>query len=382
MKNKFLLPFLSLLFIFACSSEEEADPVTPEPEIEEPAPPDDEDTEPPSKPEDLAVSDIGFTSISIFWKASTDNDKVDKYELFLDRTFDAEIDGTSATVSGLTPGRTYSFSVFAIDPSGNVSEESERLQQATLEDTEDPSIPGGLTATEITSSSFLLSWQESTDNAGIFEYQVFLNNDQYTSTTATEISLEELDPATSYLVSVLALDIYENNSELSPELEVVTENDPDETSPSLLFFSEYIEGSSFNKALEIVNLTGGETDLSAYSLKKISNQNEEWTDERKLEGVLVNEDVFVIAHSSAMEAILEQADFTLGGGVMDFNGNDVVGLFLDGELIDVIGRPGGTDFAKDVTLRRKTSIGKANPSYDPQEWEVLEKDSVDGLGTY
>jgi hypothetical protein len=37
-----------------------------------------------------------------------------------------------------------------------------------------------------------------------------------------------------------------------------------------LFFSEYVEGTSHNKALEIVNLTGSLIDLesSVYSIKK------------------------------------------------------------------------------------------------------------------
>ena len=38
-----------------------------------------------------------------------------------------------------------------------------------------------------------------------------------------------------------------------------------------LFFSEYIEGSSNNKALEIYNPTNQEIDLSAYSISRYSN---------------------------------------------------------------------------------------------------------------
>lgn len=38
-----------------------------------------------------------------------------------------------------------------------------------------------------------------------------------------------------------------------------------------LFFSEYIEGSSNNKALEIFNGTGAAIDLSAYSIQMFFN---------------------------------------------------------------------------------------------------------------
>jgi predicted extracellular nuclease len=43
------------------------------------------------------------------------------------------------------------------------------------------------------------------------------------------------------------------------------------TTASEIFFSEYVEGSSFNKALEIANFTGAVVDLSVYSIKKQSN---------------------------------------------------------------------------------------------------------------
>jgi len=38
-----------------------------------------------------------------------------------------------------------------------------------------------------------------------------------------------------------------------------------------LFFSEYIEGSSFNKAIEIYNGTGAPVDLSAYKVELYIN---------------------------------------------------------------------------------------------------------------
>ena len=40
-----------------------------------------------------------------------------------------------------------------------------------------------------------------------------------------------------------------------------------------LFFSEYIEGSSFNKALEIFNPVNNEIELTGYQLWKVTNNN-------------------------------------------------------------------------------------------------------------
>lgn len=51
-----------------------------------------------------------------------------------------------------------------------------------------------------------------------------------------------------------------------------------ETFSEELFFSEYIEGSSFNKALEIINLTGASINLETegYSIKKLTNGSGNW----------------------------------------------------------------------------------------------------------
>lgn len=167
------------------------------------------------------------------------------------------------------------------------------------------------------------------------------------------------------------------------EAENLWENNPEpETDVAELFFSEYIEGSEFNKVLEIVNLTGATVDLSNYSIKKQVNGEGEWGNEYELSGELSNEEVYVLMNSRAsLEKILAEADISIGAP-LDFNGNDPVGLFKNGNLIDIIGIPGGEDFAKDVTLRRKATITSANSTYDPEEWEIFEENTVEDLGEY
>lgn len=159
-------------------------------------------------------------------------------------------------------------------------------------------------------------------------------------------------------------------------------NTEPETGAAELFFSEYIEGSEFNKALEIVNLTGAEVDLSAYSIKKQVNGEGDWENEHELSGELSNEEVYVMINSRAtLEKILEEADVSMGAP-MDFNGNDPVGLFKNGELIDIIGTAGGENFAENITLRRKTTITNPNSTFDIEEWETYEENTVEDLGEY
>jgi predicted extracellular nuclease len=166
--------------------------------------------------------------------------------------------------------------------------------------------------------------------------------------------------------------------------------------PSELFFSEYIEGSSNNKALEIFNGTGAPIDLAtgAYNVQMFFNGNPVSTLTINLTGTVADGDVFVLAQSSAAPAILAQADQTNGAGW--FNGNDAVVLRKGTTIIDVIGQVGfnpGTEWGTELTstldntLRRKTTVtaGDTNggDAFDPSvEWDGFATDTFDGLGTH
>lgn len=169
-----------------------------------------------------------------------------------------------------------------------------------------------------------------------------------------------------------------NGQEEEEEEETASE----ENSTVAVLFSEYVEGTGYNKALEIVNLTGQEIDLTAFSLKKITNAEEEWKNEYRLKGTVANKEVFVIVHEEASEEMQNVADISTNHQIVNFNGNDPIGLFHEGELIDMIGNTGGEDFAKDITLRRKQAVISPKPGFSLSEWETFQKDKVDGLGTY
>lgn len=153
-----------------------------------------------------------------------------------------------------------------------------------------------------------------------------------------------------------------------------------------LFFSEYIEGTSYNKALEIVNLTGRDIDLAAegYSIMKQANGAGDWTGELLLTGTLGNNDVYVIGNEAASLPEIQQNSHMLkAGSPMDFNGNDPLGLFKEGILLDVIGIvDNDLDYGKDMTLRRRTENTEPTITYLPVEWDIYETDTVDSLGYY
>jgi uncharacterized protein len=163
---------------------------------------------------------------------------------------------------------------------------------------------------------------------------------------------------------------------------------------SELFFSEYIEGSSNNKALEIFNDTGSTVDLAAgkYDVLMCFNGNAACNLDIDLTGSVADDDVYVLAQSGASGSILGQADQTNGSGW--FNGDDAVLLRRNGVVIDAIGQRGfdpGTEWGTsltstaDNTLRRKSTVtaGDTEDSdvFDPAVgWDGLATDTFDGLG--
>src|SRR5688572_24416216 len=77
-----------------------------------------------------------------------------------------------------------------------------------------------------------------------------------------------------------------------------------------LFISEYIEGSSNNKAIEIFNGTTGPVSLTPYSLQFFFNGSTTAATTIALSGTVASGDVFVVADNDAAAAILAQADLT------------------------------------------------------------------------
>ena len=159
-----------------------------------------------------------------------------------------------------------------------------------------------------------------------------------------------------------------------------------------LFFSEYIEGSNLEKAVEIYNGTGAAIDLSQYAVRIYRNGSSSYDRTIPLSGTLADNDVFVVANNGATFA--NDADLT--SNKLDFNGDDGVALVKNDNIIDFIGDTLGDPGSawanngvstKDMTLRRKSSIstGDNNPNdaFDPSvEWDGYAKDTTDGLGSH
>jgi len=249
-------------------------------------------------------------------------------------------------------------------------------------DTTAPTAPTNLVASSITTTSLNLTWTASTDNIGVTGYDVYMNGTLKTSVTSASTSITGLTAGTAYSFYVKAKDLAGNSSANSTTINATT------TSISLvsdLYFSEYIEGSSNNKVLEIANATGTSKSLTGYVIKKQTNGAGAWSTGLTLTGTLANGAKFVIVNSSISSTCYATASANVSTAAteMAFNGNDAVGLFKNGVLIDIIGTfNGGTaNFSADETIRRNTTVTVPKTTFNKAtDWTVYALDTCNGIG--
>ncbi|WMS90932.1 ExeM/NucH family extracellular endonuclease [Pseudoalteromonas sp. HL-AS1] len=161
-----------------------------------------------------------------------------------------------------------------------------------------------------------------------------------------------------------------------------------------LIISEYIEGSSNNKAIELYNNADTELSLEGYTLGLYSNGSSSVGNSIDLTGTLAANTTYIISNPSAAAAILDIADET--STVTYYNGDDALVLTKDGVIVDSFGQVGfdpGSEWSEggvttvNKTLRRKDSIttGRTDSTaiFDPsEEWEQFDIDTFDGLGSH
>src|SRR5262249_17771002 len=191
----------------------------------------------PSAPSTLGATAASGTQINLAWIAATDNVGVTGYLvercLSASCTF-AQITTTTATSfndTGLTANTGYSYRVRATDAAGNLGGYSNTASATTQAvDTTAPSVPGGVTATAVSSAQINLAWGASTDNVGVAGYQV--DRCQGASCTSfaqipalptgTSLSDSGLAASTSYSYRVRAFDAAGNVSANSSTVSATT----------------------------------------------------------------------------------------------------------------------------------------------------------------
>jgi chitodextrinase len=184
------------------------------------------DRKPPTRPTNLRATSLTAHNVTLAWNPSTDDSGTFTYRLWVSWGSTTTLPQTQTTYSvGLVPANTYSFYVYAVDGSGNVSQRSNTLTVTTPADTTPPSAPvvslAGANPTEVS-----LTWTASTDDGFHIRYQVFVNGSPSSVETLNGLAVvvHGLTPQTTYQFTVQARDFYGGN--VSPQSNVLTVTTP------------------------------------------------------------------------------------------------------------------------------------------------------------
>jgi chitodextrinase len=184
------------------------------------------DRKPPTKPANLRMTSLTPHRVTLAWDPSHDNSGTFTYRVFVSWGSTTTLPQTQTTYSvSLVPANTYSFYVYAVDGSGNVSQRSNTLTVTTPPDTTAPTAPvvslAGVNPTEVS-----LTWTASTDDSLHIRYQVLVNGSPSGVETLNGLAavLHGLTPETTYEISVQARDEYGGN--LAPLSNVLTVTTP------------------------------------------------------------------------------------------------------------------------------------------------------------
>ena len=200
------------------------------------------DTEAPTAPGNVAVTDVATTTAKVTWSEATDNVGVVGYNVYLNeaKVNETLITTTEYDLTALTEETAYSVRVTAVDAAENESERSEAATFTTpkTQDTEAPSVPAGVTASDVTQTGAKITWTASADNVGVAGYNVYLGESRVNTSpvTVTEYDLTGLTANTEYTVTVSAVDAAGNESARSEAATFTTlaaEEEKDNEAPSV-----------------------------------------------------------------------------------------------------------------------------------------------------
>ena len=162
-----------------------------------------------------------------------------------------------------------------------------------------------------------------------------------------------------------------------------------------VLISEYVEGSGFNKALELYNGGADTVSLDGYRLERYSNGGTDASGVLELDGEsLAAGAVLVIVSSQAGAPLNGLGD--ISSGVISHNGDDAYVLRDADGVVDSFGRVGedpgsawgsGDTTTVNQTLRRLETVTTGDTviddAFDPaDQWRAFPEDTLDGLGVY
>jgi chitodextrinase len=264
------------------------------------------DTQPPASPSGFTQVATSESAVILAWNPSADNVGVVGYGVYRNVEKVASPSDPTVTLSQLSCGTSYGYVVDATDAAGNRSPLATVYVRTSAcpppppppsTDTQPPSTPSELSASNVTQTGMTLGWSASTDNIGVAGYDVYRNDVKVASVATTSSGQSGLSCGTSYVYGVAARD-GAGNATAQAKLTASTaacSSQPSDTTPpsqptnlvvasvtrtsvSLSWFSStdnvgvagyrtYVNGSAATNPSQNASLVGGLTCGTAYTLE-------------------------------------------------------------------------------------------------------------------
>jgi len=186
------------------------------------------DTTAPTVPTGVIATAIADNEINVAWDTSSDNVGVTGYRIFRDTVPVGTTPALDFSDSGLVPATTYCYTVSAFDAAGIESVVSSPAVCATTlaePDTNAPTVPTGLVVTVDSASQLSLTWEASTDNVGVDEYQIYRDDVRHATTSELSFADQGLSASTNYCYTISAIDPAGNESGPSSSVCATTATD-------------------------------------------------------------------------------------------------------------------------------------------------------------
>jgi len=204
----------------------------------------------PTVPGNLTVTAVTETSATLSWKASTDNSGKFSYRVRITNLSNSAYNSlatvsqtqTTYTAKYLATNSNYTFSVYAVDDTGNKSADSNVASAHSQADTTAPTGPV-LQASVLGPSQVQLTWTKSTDNVqyNCCDYDIDVNgttitqNINWVTAPPNQLSavIRHLQPGTAYSFRVTASDYSGGNATASNVVNAMTPPSSDTLPPTV-----------------------------------------------------------------------------------------------------------------------------------------------------
>jgi hypothetical protein len=160
----------------------------------------------PAPPTNLTVSATTSSSISVSWVEQNNTDPATSFKVYEGSTVVASVTVTNATIAGLAPNSTHTYTVTAVDPAGLESTPSNSVTTTTGPASSAPATPTGLAVTGTTNSTITLSWTETNNSDPAVSYNIYEGSSIVASSSTTTCTVSGLSANSTHTYSTTAVD--------------------------------------------------------------------------------------------------------------------------------------------------------------------------------